>query len=489
MAGLNPSLETKPKRSVRPRLALGLPLVAFLWVVPILAQDSIESAALEASLKPFAWSKPEQKSPETAVAAVPAAPMPPLSVPTPQPPEAEPAMDEPAAPKVIAETPEPVAVYRTVERPRTLPLPQPPSPPPVPSLEAPPLTGAWAGKASPTVDMIRRQVRAEVDSRPRMTPNPTPSWQELYRLGPGDSLNFSMYDREDLERASVPIAPDGTVSYLQAISIPALGRTIPELRKAIEASLSKYHRNPKVIVTPAIIGSKRFTIIGRVREPGSYLLNRPTTILEGLAAARGIEVGSVRRYATELADLERSFVVRSGHKLDVNLADLYYRGQLSQNAYLEPNDYIYIASNLENEVYILGHVNNPGRYKMATPLTVTRAITEAGGYDRQAYKARVLLVRGSIHNPETFVIDIRDVLHGRKPDLVLQNRDILFIDERPFQVAERALDSAIFTFVQTVTTESINNSFLDLSIPTGPPSIETLEVDTLEADILRATTP
>ncbi len=332
-----------------------------------------------------------------------------------------------------------------------------------------PFTGAWAGApvipGTPTLDTIRREVRSEIDRMAPVEPVAQPSWQRQYTLGAGDALNFSMYDRPDLARQAVPIAPDGTISYLQAVGVKAVGRSIPELRKAIEASLAKYHKSPRVIVTPATIGSKRFSIIGRVREPGSYQLDRPVSILEGIAMARGIEVGSVGGSAFELADLERSFVVRNGRKLGVDLAELYFRGKLSENAFLEPNDYIFIASALRNEVYVLGSVNRPGRLKMATPLTVTRAITQAGGYNRQAYKSRVLLIRGSIHKPDVRVVDVDDVLHGRSPDVVLENRDIIFVDKRPFQMAEGALDSAIFTFVQTVTTEVVNDEFLDVSIP------------------------
>ena len=326
---------------------------------------------------------------------------------------------------------------------------------------------AWAGQGMlpVPVDSIRREVRAEVDQMPRIDPTGSPSWHRRYTLGPGDSLNFSMYDRPDLARLSVPIAPDGTISYLQAVGVKAVGRSIPELRKAIETSLSQYHKSPKVIVTPATIGSKRFTIIGKVREPGSYLLDRPLTILEGIALAKGIEVGTVGGSSLELADLERSFVARNGRKLDVDLASLYYQGKLGENAYLEPNDYIFVASGLKNEIYVLGSVNRPGRLKMATPLTVTRAITIAGGYNKEAYKQRVLLIRGSIHKPDVTVVNIAEILHGQKPDIALTNRDIVFVDKRPFEMVEKALDSAIFTFVQTVTAESVNDEFNDITIP------------------------
>jgi len=184
------------------------------------------------------------------------------------------------------------------------------------------------------------------DETPRMRPSRIPAWQTRYTLGPGDSLNFSIYNRPDLSRQNVTIAPDGTVSYLQAVSVRARGLTLDQLRHRIEEELSRFRENAQVIVTPAEIASKSFSIIGRVRKPGSFTLDRPVSILEGIALAQGIEVGTVRGSAFELADFERSFVARGGNKLDVDLARLYYEGDLSQNAYLEPNDYIYVASSL-----------------------------------------------------------------------------------------------------------------------------------------------
>lgn len=294
---------------------------------------------------------------------------------------------------------------------------------------------------------------------PRIEPAATPSWQQRYTLGAGDKLNFSLFNRPDLARNEIAIAPDGTVSYLQAIGVQAQGRTIPELRKEIESALATYHESPRVILTPALISSKQFTVIGRVREPGSFQLTRPTTILEGIAAARGIEIGMVSDIVQEIADLERSFVARYGRKLDVDLAKLYYEGDFSQNAFLEPNDYVYIASSLRNEIYVLGEVNRPGRYKLTSRLTVATAVSQAGGYNKQAFKQNVLLIRGSIHQPETQVVKLGDILRGNSPDIVLQNRDILYVNKRPFHFAEKALDSAIFTFIQTVTTEAVNQGY------------------------------
>lgn len=293
----------------------------------------------------------------------------------------------------------------------------------------------------------------------RVSPAKTPPWQTRYTLGPGDTLNFSVYDRADLARENVQIAPDGTVSYLQAVAVRAQGLTLDQLRLRLEEELSKYQRNVKVIITPSAVASKSFAIIGRVKKPGSYTLDRPTSVLEAIALAEGIQVGTVRSSAFELADFERSFVARKGRKLSVDLARLYYEGDFSQNAYLEPDDYIYMASSLENEIYVLGEVREAGRRKMPVKLTLARAIAEAGGFTDVAYQAKVLLIRGSIHQPVTQVVNVKDIFQGRLADIPLENRDIIYVSKRPFELAERVLDTAVITFMQTVTAEAMNQEY------------------------------
>jgi hypothetical protein len=96
---------------------------------------------------------------------------------------------------------------------------------PVPSASAIP-----AGRTAPSED--------------RINPVKTPAWQTRYTLGPGDTLNFSVYAREDLERENVQIAPDGTVSYLQAVAVRAQGLTLDQLRTRIA---SQGMRNSNVI--------------------------------------------------------------------------------------------------------------------------------------------------------------------------------------------------------------------------------------------------
>lgn len=300
-------------------------------------------------------------------------------------------------------------------------------------------------------------------ARSSRAPRPqTKRARSLYTLGPGDSVSFSAFDRSDLAR-TVRIAPDGTVSYLQAVAVNANGLTVDELRERMEEELQKYRRDFKLIVSPQQLLSKEFAILGRVRAPGTFPLNRPTTVLEGIALAQGVEIGTIRGSAYGLADFDRSFVSRGGRKLDVDFSALYYEGDLDQNVHLQPNDYLYVASVLRNEFYILGSVNSPGKIKMPNRVTVTQAVSLGGGYLDQAYRMKVLVIRGDIHNPDVRVVNMRDVLKGNGLDVMVETGDIIFVPRRPFQMLERVLDSAMTTYVQTVTAEAVNLGYTPVS--------------------------
>lgn len=285
----------------------------------------------------------------------------------------------------------------------------------------------------------------------------------VYRVGPCDQITFSSFDRTDLNR-TVTIAPDGTVSYLQAVAVNVKNLTVDEMKAKIEKELQKYLVDFKLIVTPQTLQSQEFAVLGRVKRPGTYPLDRPITILEGIARAQGVEIGTIRGSAFGLADFEHSFVSRGGRKLDVNLSRLYSEGDLSQNVQLQPNDYLYIASILKSQYYVLGAVNSPGRIKMPNKLTVTKAVSLAGGFREDAYKMKVIVVRGCIHRPEVHVVNVRDVLRGAALDIMVDNRDIIFVARRPFRFAEEMLDTALNIYVQTLTAEGFNQNYTPLTL-------------------------
>ena len=290
---------------------------------------------------------------------------------------------------------------------------------------------------------------------PSHEPNARASWRSRYELGSGDVLNFGLSGKPALVALQVPVAPDGTISYLQAKRVSVLGKTIGELRDEMQAVLGAYHKEPRLIVTPAKLGSKKFTIMGQVHENGTFTLERPISLIEAIAQSKGITVGITDDSAMELADFKRSFIVRDGRKLAVDFERLYLKGDLTQNIEIEPGDYIYVASRVSTEFYVFGAVTEPGLKPLAAGTTVTGAIAAAQGFGRSAWKSRVLIVRGSLTEPECIAVNMADVLHGKARDLPLESGDIVYIHTRPWAFVEEVADIAVKAFIDGAVTGAI----------------------------------
>lgn len=287
-------------------------------------------------------------------------------------------------------------------------------------------------------------------------PSSPTSWRSRYELGPGDVINFSLFGRPELDRPGFRIAPDGTVSYLQAQNIKVAGLTLDEARLAIEKGLTSNFRSPRVIITPQEVGSKRFTILGKVVNKGVVTLERPITLVEAIANAGGIETGLFEQNTVELADLERSFISRNGQRLPVDFRRLLHDGDMSRNIEIEPNDFIYVASTISNDYYVLGAVANPGVQGLTPDASVVSAISRRGGLNERAWPDRVLVVRGSFDKPQTFIVNVKDILAAKEKDFKLQPKDIVYIADRPWAVAEDILKLALSAFVTSATSNWVN---------------------------------
>ena len=273
-------------------------------------------------------------------------------------------------------------------------------------------------------------------------------WQQRLTLGPGDVLTFGLYGQPDLGRAEVAIGPDGRVSYLEAQDVLATGLTIDELRSKLDQELANYRRAPRTLITPIAFKSKKYYMLGKVMTKGVYTLDGPLTVLEAIARAHGLENGLVDRNVIDLADFQRTFLVRGGKRIPLNFEKLFQDGDLSQNLAIEPDDYLYFPSTNVKEVYVVGEVRLPGPVIYNPALTIMAAISGRAGYTERAYKARVLVVRGSLNNPETFAVDTHAILDGKAPDFKLLPKDIIYVNSRPFILGEELADLALTAFIQ-----------------------------------------
>jgi protein involved in polysaccharide export with SLBB domain/capsular polysaccharide biosynthesis protein len=283
-------------------------------------------------------------------------------------------------------------------------------------------------------------------------------WQRHFTVGAGDIFHMRIYGRTDSVRIYVPVGPDGRISFMEAQSVPVAGLTVDEMRARLDAELGKYYRNARVVVTPVEWHSKKYFLLGAVMDRGAYSLDRPLTIIEAVARARGIAPALFEHNTVELADMTRAFVVRGGKRAPVDFDRLFNHGDLSQNILIEPNDYIYIPSGTVNQVYVLGAVRAPGVMGLTTANTIVGVLTARGGFMPEAFKQRVLVVRGSLEKPETFVVNVSAILRGKEKDFILKPRDIIYVSEKPWQFATELSQVALNSFVQSMTASWVGNN-------------------------------
>jgi len=279
-------------------------------------------------------------------------------------------------------------------------------------------------------------------------PTKLAAWQQRLTLGPGDVLNLQLFDMPDTARTEVPIGPDGRLSFLQACDITAAGLTIDELRAKMDEALAKFYQNPRTIITPSALHSKKYYVLGAVVGKGVFTFDRPLSVIEALARAGGLETGLYGRDTIELADLAHSFLVRNGQRVPVDFERLFQHGDLAQNVPLEPGDFLYFAPAAANEIYVLGQVTAPGVAAFLPRTSAMSVIAARGGFTPQAFRSRVLVVRGSVMHPQTFVVDAAAILSGKLPDFKLQAKDIVYVSQSPWVKAEQVLDTVVTAFVQ-----------------------------------------
>ncbi|MFH0827950.1 MAG: polysaccharide biosynthesis/export family protein [Candidatus Omnitrophota bacterium] len=86
-----------------------------------------------------------------------------------------------------------------------------------------------------------------------------------------------------------------------------------------------------------------------------------------------------------------------------------------------------------SKVMVLGEIMKPGVYAVTGTKTILEAISQAGGFSRDAVPSSVVLVRGGISQPQPIRLNLSKVLQGRdvqQQNVVLQSEDIIFVPKK-----------------------------------------------------------
>ena len=263
----------------------------------------------------------------------------------------------------------------------------------------------------------------------------TESLRPDYPLGPGDLLEVSVPDIEELKHCDVRVGGSGTAVLPTIGMLQIGGLTEQDVQKEIRKRLGKYLVNPQFNLFVKKYRSRQVAVVGSVAKPGLYELKTTNdTVLDLLDQAGGpvkdaaqrvllipAGVGSpLHRRGTgvpsqPVPDLEETLsrnefgsLIRDSDPILINLRTLD-RGD--SRAYLSmparPGDIIFVPE--AGEVMVQGWVNKPGEYKITPGLTVQGAIAAAGGplFAADTTSARLIRITTS-GEKRTAVVNVED---------------------------------------------------------------------------------
>ncbi|MDD3926876.1 MAG: SLBB domain-containing protein, partial [bacterium] len=176
-----------------------------------------------------------------------------------------------------------------------------------------------------------------------------------------------------------------------------------------------------ILLIPRVDISVRLMVLGQVNTPGSFALREETDLFSALNLAGG---------PNQKADIGNVTVMSGGTVRHYDIDSFVRKAALDQNARVKPGDVVLVAE-LQNRVYVLGEVENPGAYDLARGATAIDAVTMAGGATRRAVLRSTAVIRHDGKKTARMAADMDKALNkgDLSDNMVLQNGDILFVPE------------------------------------------------------------
>lgn len=304
----------------------------------------------------------------------------------------------------------------------------------------------------PRQDKLAKAETVEIDRRGPM-PDDLRRPEGPYLLGAGDEIVvYRLNARADDPNGSLKtfVMPDGMVYYDLAPPVQARGKTVAELAAALTEALRPFYKQPEVSVALHAAKSRRYSVLGKVYAPDVYPLNQPTTLLDAIARAGGLELAGGTGTTEELADLSRGILVRNGQILPIDFEALVRGGDVRYNVYVKDQDVIFLPPKSTKEILVLGQVGTPKATGWREGMSLISAIAEARGTKPGAYVQRVLLLRDSFTRPKVAVLNLDSIAKGKQSDVAVLPGDIIWVPRGPWERIERYIDLIIGTAANTL---------------------------------------
>tara|TARA_Y100000739_G_C20583664_1_gene454177 strand:+ start:214 stop:1347 length:1134 start_codon:yes stop_codon:yes gene_type:complete len=287
-----------------------------------------------------------------------------------------------------------------------------------------------------------------------------PIQKDHYLIGPGDILSLFLFDAPEFS-GDYSVLNDGTLQLPLIGTIYLNNLSISQASSIIEEKYRDQLLRPELHLTVKVPRPILVSVIGEIERPGIYSLtsseqsilaggpqisnNGLPTVVDAIQKAGGI---------TQNADLSEVIIVRKLPGLEnelkttkINLIDLIFEGDHSQNLFLfdgdvirlikakeiSPNTMKIARANLSPStinVRVIGQVKEPGQINLSANTPLNQAVLSAGGpLAWRANKGNIILIRVNQNGTVTkkrYKLNLNaNVSYKKNPPL--KDKDIVYV--------------------------------------------------------------
>lgn len=243
--------------------------------------------------------------------------------------------------------------------------------------------------------------------------------QDLYRIGPGDTVRITVYQSPDLS-LETRVTEAGVISYPLIGVLRLGGLTVNEAEKALADALKKgdFIKNPQVSVMVTQVRANQVNVLGQVGKPGRVALDvagmRLTDVI-ALAGGVAANAGSDTVVVTG---------TRNGQpfRREIDLPRVFSPSGRNEDIVIQPGDAIWVDR--YPVIYLYGEVQRPGQLRLERGMTVMQALASVGGLTQRGTQ-RGLRVSRRAANGQVQSLEVT-------LDDTLQTGDVVFVRESIF---------------------------------------------------------
>lgn len=246
----------------------------------------------------------------------------------------------------------------------------------------------------------------------------------------GDVLKVELYHptRTDLMAAVRTIGNQiGYIVSDGAITLPNLppfhvaGLTLAEAQEALQRAYDLDVADSEVFLAYKERKLRRVELAGMVQVP-TLPVNGRVRLFDILAEAR-VPVD---------ANLFKSYLVRAGKLIPVDMYKLVVDGDMTQNVVMRGGDKLYIAPAKASTLMVMGEVNREKVIDLpAGFMPLREALALAGGIPYTGDKGYIQIIRGNILRPKIYTLNWEHVIRLPTSSLLLMPGDIVYVAATP----------------------------------------------------------